>query len=90
MGKVAHAPSEGAKKLAAFIDKSGLSRKRTAEAVDSTHPALLAWLRGICKPDAYRRALIERWTAGAVPASAWLSEPERTYLRKIRAFKGAA
>lgn len=90
MPKEPQPPGEGSRKLAAFIAKRGLSCKRAAEAVDSTHPALLAWLKGTCKPDAYRRALIEAWTGGAVPATAWLSEPERIYLRKMRAFKGAA
>lgn len=82
--------TEAAKKLALFIDKSGISHKRAAAAVDATHPALFAWLRGTAKPDAYRRALIEAWTGGAVRASAWLSEAERVYLRKIRPFKSAA
>lgn len=83
-------PTEGAKKLATFIERSGVSHKRAAAAVDATHPALFAWLRGTAKPDAYRRALIEIWTGRAVPASSWLSEAERLYLRKIRPFKRAA
>lgn len=90
MAKATSAPGEGAKRLAAFIAKSGLSCAKAAEALDTVHPALLAWLKGKCKPDAYRRALIEVWTGGAIPAVLWLTEPERTHIRKIRPFKRAA
>jgi hypothetical protein len=83
-------PGEGAKKLLAFIQKAGLSCAKAADALDTVHPALLAWLSGACRPDAYRRALIEAWTGGAVPSVLWLSEAERAHLRKIRPFKRAA
>jgi len=83
-------PGPAARDLRRFIERVGIGIRDAAEQLDTAHPALLAWLKGICKPDAYRRELIELWTGGTIPRLAWLSDRERAALKRMRPFKRAA
>jgi hypothetical protein len=76
--------SKAAQDLRRFVDETGLTLRAAAEQLDATHPALLAWLKAMSKPDGYHRLLIEIWTGGKVAAAAWLTERERAVLKRSK------
>lgn len=69
--------TEGAKKLAKFLKKHGVTQATAAAALGVSDPAVCEWTTGKKRPHESRRANIETWTGGAVPASSWLTKSER-------------
>ena len=66
-----------AKALRLRMRSLGISNAEAARQLGVTPVALHYWLRGIQRPRAEMREVIERWSGGAVQAADWLKESER-------------
>lgn len=59
-----------------YLKQSGIPQARFAEAVGITQSSLSKMCAGIIKPSLKTAVRIEAETAGAVPASSWMDEPQ--------------
>lgn len=69
--------TDGVKKLRAFLEENGISKREAARAVGVASPTMLDWLRGRKTPTQAHRRAIRIWTKGKVNESDWESERER-------------
>ncbi|MFA4972805.1 MAG: hypothetical protein WC683_09345 [bacterium] len=76
--------SRGRALLTAYLQEHRLRKVAVARAIGTSHVAVLYYLTGAKRPDASRRAAIERWTGGAVPAESWLTEEEQAALAAVQ------
>ena len=68
--------------LKRFLRENGLTQAAFARAVDVSDPTASDWISGAKAPRFEHRAVIARWTNGAVPIEAWESP---SVLRRIAA-----
>lgn len=69
--------TDGAKKLGKFLEKHNITRSAAGKALGSADPTVCDWIGGKKRPRESKRADIETWTGGEVPASSWLTKEER-------------
>lgn len=62
--------------------KGALTQAQAAKQLDTSGAALIYYLDGVSRPKSALRERIERWSGGAVPASAWLTDAERAELEQ--------
>ncbi len=73
--------------LAAFLEEHDLTQREAAQAVGVSSPTMHDWLTGAKRPSAAHRESIERWTSGAVAASAWATAEEAAAVEAIEPFR---
>lgn len=74
--------------LAQFLKARGIAKIELARAVGVVPSAVSIWLHG-SRPRALFRHKIERFTAGVVPADAWLTPEERKQIQGVQPWKAA-
>lgn len=79
-------PSEAAAgndALSRWLALHGVAQATCGRALGVTQTAVSDWVRGRKSPEIRYRAALERWTSGAVPASAWPAAAERAELERL-------
>lgn len=75
---------EGHTLLKKHIDETRkIDRVKAAAEMGVSPASLHYWVNGGQRPRAFERDLIETWSDGAVPASAWVTEEERERLAAV-------
>lgn len=69
--------SEGAELFERWLRDTKTTLAAVGKAVGKSHVAIIKWKSGEFRPESDARAILEKLTGGAVPASAWLSSEER-------------
>lgn len=82
--------STGAKALARFVEKNGMTKTAAAAGVGVSVPTLLDYLSGAKRPNSIRREVIERYTGGAVSRNSWDFPAERAELESTTPFGAAS
>lgn len=82
--------TRGATALRGFIEAHGLSLKAAATGLRIEGPTLHAWMSGMKRPRAEQRMRIARWTHGAVPCDAWLTDCEIADVAAIVPYRESA
>lgn len=86
----------GAPKLAAFLERNGISKRRAARDLKVSPPTILDWLEARKVPEPPNQEAIEVYTRGEVVRADWETERDRAArerLGQIRPFdpeEGAA
>jgi hypothetical protein len=80
-------PGIAAVALEAFLKAHKISLRVASEALNVTHPTVIAWLQGTAKPDSTHRKLIAVWTSDAVPEMAWMTAEEQIALGTLVPFR---
>lgn len=75
--------------LADWLDAHGQKRVTLAKTLGITPPLVSLWLAGRRTPSAPLRSAIERWTSGAIAASAWLEPAELARERRLARVRAA-
>ena len=73
--------------FARWLKRHGLAQREAARVLGVSAPAFHAWIHGRKTPTIPHRAAIERWTDGAVPATAWASDAELAELDRLEALR---
>lgn len=81
MAKKKH--TTGAVLLGRFLDSHKLTLRTAAGHLGVSDVAVLSWRSGKLRPGPEWRLALARWTRGAVPAEAWLTEDERSRIEAI-------
>lgn len=78
--------TNGAKWLADFLKRNGLTQLAAAEALGVSDPTIHDWVTGSKRPRAHHREVIAVWTRGEVTAQSWLEDKERAAMAAVRPF----
>ena len=81
--------SRGARLLTDFVERNGLSRRATADALGTSKTSVIFWMRGSLRPRHAFRLAIEKWTNGEVPAGAWEDGTERSVVAAVQPFRAS-
>lgn len=76
---------EGPTLLREFLARHSISLREAGAQLGFSHITIRSWLLRRAKPRESVRSAIERWTAGAVPADAWLTRKDLLALRRLAA-----
>jgi DNA-binding transcriptional regulator YdaS (Cro superfamily) len=79
--------SSGSSLLVAFLERHQITHAAAARAIGVSRPNMHDWLAATKRPRAERRAAIERWTSGEVPASAWSTAAELSEVDALEPFR---
>lgn len=76
--------TEGLKKLRSWIAADEKrNQSALADELKIKQPSVSAWLRGVARPDAHLRTMLEHLTG--IPATDWFTDEERAQIRGARA-----
>jgi len=81
--------SDGPKLMLAEIARRDITRAAAAKEIGVSHVTLHFWLNDKHRPTGPRPELIEVWSGGRVPRSAWQTVEERAALKEARKFSKA-
>lgn len=79
-------PVAGHELLRKFLLDNRLSHESAARALGVTRVSVSWWVEGQQRPRTVLRHALEKWTAGAVPASAWTHTREAALLANVVPF----
>jgi len=79
--------SKGATKLAAFLEKHGISQNAAGRALGVSGVTVHDWIAGTKRPATHRREAIATWTRDAVPADSWALDSERKQAGDVVPFR---
>lgn len=69
-----------------FLTRHDLSQITAANALGVGKAVLSGWLAGRTRPRPEYRKAIARWTAGAIPEEAWLSDDDHAMIERVQPF----